>query len=64
MRIKQSLCKVKIQECIMYMFTSTQNMHILIPLIDNMRDFGGVITGEDEEYRRHDIIEEAKGAGF
>lgn len=39
-------------------------MHILIPLIDNMRDFGGVITGEDEEYRRHDIIEEAKGAGF
>lgn len=48
----------------MYMFTSTYNMHILIPLVDNLREFGGVITGEDEGYPRHDIIEEAKGAGF
>lgn len=48
----------------MYMLTSTQNVHTLIPLIDNMREFGGVITGKDKEYPRHDIIEEAKGAGF
>ena len=32
-----------------------------MPLIDNMREFGGVITEEDEGYPRHDIIEEAKG---